>query len=267
MSHMENYPISPFRVRHASETERQKILVIGAFSHISESFADYAVQLANRLKNDLFVVCVIPESNEASFANKAACGEASTESLHLFEQHAAPQGVHCDVCIQYGDISLVADGVLHTVKRIAFIVTDSEYTKTQISDEVTIPVFSFSNSQKYQEERPMTKESKEQRKLEVKKTIGYGLITAALYGCVFWNADTVMSYFTKGGFFAVLPVATVFLFSFAHGAFASNFWSLMGIKAIKKDTVQPTVGRSVAQGKKIQKRPRAYAYVNPFHKI
>ncbi len=41
----------------------------------------------------------------------------------------------------------------------------------------------------------MTRETKQQRKTEVKKTIGYGLITAALYGSVFWNADAVMSYF------------------------------------------------------------------------
>ncbi len=62
-------------------------------------------------------------------------------------------------------------------------------------------------------------------------------------------------------------VATVFLFSFAHGAFASNLWSLMGIKPMKKETLQPSVGKTVTQTKKIQKRPRAYAYINPFHKI
>ena len=113
----------------------------------------------------------------------------------------------------------------------------------------------------------MTRETKQQRNNEIKKTIGYGLITAALYGCVFWNADKVMSYFTKGGFYAVLPVATVFIFSFAHGSFASNLWSLMGIKPMKKDTLQPSVSKTVTQTKKVQKRPRAYAYVNPFHKI
>jgi hypothetical protein len=57
------------------------------------------------------------------------------------------------------------------------------------------------------------------------------------------------------------------MFSFAHGAFASNLWSLMGIKPMKKETLQPSVGKTFSQTKKVQKRPRAYAYVNPFHKI
>jgi len=267
MNHIGNQQMSSIRAQKVSETERRKILVIGTLSHINETLSDYAIHLAQRLKNDLFVVCIVPGSNIIPSTKETALAMASTDCLRHIEQKAARQGVHCDVSIQYGEISLVTDEVLNSVKRIEFIVTDSEYTKAQISNEVTIPVFSLCISQHYQEERPMTRESKEQRKLEVKKTIGYGLITAALYGCVFWNADTVMSYFTKGGFFAALPVATVFIFSFAHGAFASNFWSLMGIKPMKKDTVQPTAGKSVTQTKKVQKRPRAYAYVNPFHKI
>jgi hypothetical protein len=34
--------------------------------------------------------------------------------------------------------------------------------------------------------------------------------------------------------YAVLPIGTVFVFSFAHGAFAHNLWSVLGIEAIQK---------------------------------
>ena len=252
------------------ETEQRKILVIGKSDCLNDALSGYAIQLAQRLKYDLFVVSVMPQaagSTSAVSVAVAAHYHQALEILHDFKQKAAGKGVHCDHAIQYGEISAVADDVMHTVRRIEFIVTDSEYTKTQISEDVTIPVFSLSTNQLHPEGKPMTRETKQQRNTEIKKTIGYGLITAALYGSVFWNADTVMSYFTKGGFYAALPVATVFVFSFAHGAFASNLWSLMGIKPMKKDALQPSVGKTVTQTKKVQKRPRAYAYINPFHKI
>ncbi len=259
-----------YRGNETVETERRKILVIGNSDSINDSLSGYAIQLAQRLKYDLFVVSVMPRgagSTSAVSVSAAAHYNQALEFLHDFKQKSARKGVHCDHAIQYGEISAVADDAMHTVRRIEFVVTDSEYTKTQISEDVTIPVFSLSTKQLHPEGKPMTRETKQQRKDEIKKTIGYGLITAALYGCVFWNADKVMSYFTKGGFYAALPVATVFIFSFAHGSFASNLWSLMGIKPMKKDTLQPSVGKTVTQTKKVQKRPRAYAYVNPFHKI
>jgi len=252
------------------ETERQKILVIGKPECLNEALSGYAIHLAQRLKYDLFVVSVMPQgagSSSAFSVSEAAHHHQALKILHDFKQKAAGKDVHCDHAVQSGEIAAVADAVLHTVRRIEFVVTDSEYTKMQISQDVTIPVFSLSTKQLHPEGKPMTREIKQQRNTEVKKTIGYGLITAALYGSVFWNADAVMSYFTKGGFYAALPVATVFLFSFAHGAFASNLWSLMGIKPMKKDALQPSVGKTVSQIKKVQKRPRAYAYVNPFHKI
>jgi hypothetical protein len=251
-------------------TEQRKILMIGKSDCLNDALSGYAIQLAQRLKYDLFVVSVMPQvAGTTSGVSLAAAANYhhALEFLDDFKQEAAGKGVHCDHAIHYGAISAVADELMHTVRRIEFIVTDSEYSKTKISEDVTIPVFSLSTNQLHPEGKPMTRETKQQRNTEVKKTIGYGLTTAALYGAVFWNADTVMSYFTKGGFYAALPVATVFIFSFAHGAFASNLWSLMGIKPMKKDAIQPAVGKTVTQTKKVQKRPRAYAYINPFHKI
>lgn len=68
----------------------------------------------------------------------------------------------------------------------------------------------------------------------VGKMIFFGLLTAALYGLIFANADWVMEHFTRGAWYAAMPVATVFLFSFVHGAFASHLWSVLGVGVSRK---------------------------------
>ncbi len=109
------------------------------------------------------------------------------------------------------------------------------------------------------------------KKKPIGKLLGYGAISAALYVAVFTNADTVTNYFTRGGWYAALPILTVFVFSFAHGAFASNLWSFMGINAVQKDVKVVTIEKSaqddVRTQKVARKRPRARAYINPFHRI
>ncbi len=72
------------------------------------------------------------------------------------------------------------------------------------------------------------------------KTVVLGALTAVLYAAAFMNADWVMQIFTRGGFYAAFPIATVFAVSFAHGAFASNLWSVLGIEAnVKQPAKRP----------------------------
>ena len=73
----------------------------------------------------------------------------------------------------------------------------------------------------------------------IRRTVGLGVASAALYAAVFTNTGTIMTYFTKGGFYAALPIVTVFAVSFIYGPFTANLWSLLGIEATKK--VQPRV--------------------------
>lgn len=61
----------------------------------------------------------------------------------------------------------------------------------------------------------------------------FGAISIGSYIALFMEISVVMEYFTKGGRFAVLPVATALYFSFMHGAFASNLISAMGLEAKK----------------------------------
>lgn len=90
------------------------------------------------------------------------------------------------------------------------------------------------------------------RKL-VGKTILFGALTAALYGAVFANADGVLQLFTRGGAYAALPIATVFVFSFIHGTFAGNLWSVLGIEAVTK---QPAQRPGVRPARRPAQRPR-----------
>ena len=126
----------------------------------------------------------------------------------------------------------------HEVKRIDFVITDSGIKDEEITGEIPLPVFSISG---YQGEKVMAQEHHEtaHRGKLISRTIGLGVASAALYAAVFTNSGTIMTYFTKGGIYAALPIVTVFAFSFVYGPFTSNLWSLLGIEATKK--VQPRV--------------------------
>lgn len=61
-----------------------------------------------------------------------------------------------------------------------------------------------------------------------------GFISIALYAALLLNQDIITRYFALGGTYAFLPIATAFLFSFVHGTFTGNFWTVLGIEAAKK---------------------------------
>lgn len=63
--------------------------------------------------------------------------------------------------------------------------------------------------------------------------IGFGTISISLYAVLLMNESKVTELFTNGGWYAILPVGSAFLFSFIHGAFASNLLSALGIEAKK----------------------------------
>jgi hypothetical protein len=85
--------------------------------------------------------------------------------------------------------------------------------------------------------------------------MAWGLGTVALYAAVFMNGNTVMDYFTRGGWYAALPVGSVFLFSYVHGSFSHNVWEVMGIRAPQK-TVQPQPTQKVTERPVRRQRPR-----------
>lgn len=63
------------------------------------------------------------------------------------------------------------------------------------------------------------------------KALLFGAVSIGLYASVFKFADPMVALYAKGGAYCLLPVSTVFLFSYVHGNFASNVWTALGIEA------------------------------------
>ena len=63
--------------------------------------------------------------------------------------------------------------------------------------------------------------------------IVFGAISLTGYVLLMKNQGWVSEEYTMGGWHAAYPVVTAIIFSFIHGAFASNLLSVLGIEAKK----------------------------------
>lgn len=97
------------------------------------------------------------------------------------------------------------------------------------------------------------------RKALIGQMILFGAVSSLLYLAVFTHSSSVMEYFTKGGYYAALPVATVFIFSFIHGTFASKLWSVLGIEAVIKSAPRPAERPATRTTRRPDTRPRLRA--------
>jgi hypothetical protein len=243
-------------------TERQKILVVGSEGVFTDDLINYAIQLAQRIGHDLLALTVWTSPEKGTGARLSA------KAAEAFRERAGASGVRCEHLSRFGDTATAVEDLIHDIKRIELLVADSRAGIKEISREIAVPIYTVSpNLPPEKGARAMSKESGLEHKKPWIQTAGFGLAAVALYAAVFTNSATVMSYFTRGGWYAALPIATVFLFSFVHGSFASNLWSLLGIEAMRKDALRETERKVAQKRKPARKRPRAYAYVNPFHKI
>jgi len=59
----------------------------------------------------------------------------------------------------------------------------------------------------------------------------FGAISLSGYVALMTNQRWVNEVFTMGGWHTVYPVVTALIFSFIHGAFASNLLSVLGLEA------------------------------------
>lgn len=66
-----------------------------------------------------------------------------------------------------------------------------------------------------------------------KKTLIFGVLSIGLYAVVFVNQGVITDLFTKGKYYAVLPIITAFIFSYIHGSFANYFLGAIGLVAKK----------------------------------
>jgi len=236
--------------------EGRKILAVVKDEPFGEEMMNYSIHLAKRLSYDLIALNV-------GANNYSPLHHKTDQTGEVFKRRAAENGIRCEYAIRSGDMAEVVENFHHETRRVEFVITAH---KKEMTGVVTIPVFSIVSKHLSDGRKVMAEVQNSKMKL-AGKTVAYGLLSAAMYAAVFMNAKTVMQYFTMGGWYAAMPIVTVFAFSLAHGAFASNLWSLMGINAVKKDDVHQTVQTTVRPAQRPRKRPRAYAYINPFHRI
>ncbi|OGW44035.1 MAG: hypothetical protein A2Y66_01265 [Nitrospirae bacterium RBG_13_41_22] len=80
----------------------------------------------------------------------------------------------------------------------------------------------------------MAKDYVSKKKKPVLKMLVYGAASTALYAMGLSHQGVITEYFTRGAWYAALPIAAAFAISFVHGNFTNYFWSVLGIEARKK---------------------------------
>jgi hypothetical protein len=251
--------------------ERRKPLIVSSLLSDENWLRAYAAELGKRIESE---VVLVREGPLPSRKPKGTCNDAEILSLKTRSSIEAlssgPGAEGSEQFIQYvvdgGDLVSVVSRLCEKIKRIELILTDSPALKEALSETTMIPIFGII-AQKPKQGGYIMKTKAKSSKSGVVKTLVLGALTAAMYAAVFWKSDAVMQLFTRGGVYAAFPILTVFAFSFAHGAFASNLWSLLGIQAKPTVEVHKTVAPGVKASKTKVKRPRVHAYVNPFHNI
>jgi hypothetical protein len=84
----------------------------------------------------------------------------------------------------------------------------------------------------------MGKEEVKKKKKPIGKMVVAGIFSIALYTTLLVKQDMISDYFTRGRLYALLPIATAFIFSFFHGSFTGSFWTVLGVEARKKKEVK-----------------------------
>ncbi len=72
------------------------------------------------------------------------------------------------------------------------------------------------------------------------KTILLGVLSGGMYVLLFAYGDMATKYFTRGSWYACLPIATAFVFTFVHSAFAAYLLSAVGFEASNNHKTEPT---------------------------
>jgi hypothetical protein len=238
----------------------RKILVVANKGVFAETVINHCVQLAGRLGYELTALSVDAQCEGRAFEKR------SSESAKKLCESAVRNGIHCSALSRSGDIEFAVEDAIHEIKRVEIVVIDSEANSESIRN-ISVPVVSVLSALDDKGGKAMPAKSESSKAKALGKVVGYGVVSAACYAAVFTHADTVTQVFSRGGWYAALPIATVLAFSFVHGAFAHHLWSLLGIEAFKRDQVRKTEHKVIQKRKQQRKRPRAYAYVNPFHRI
>lgn len=262
-----------------STGSRPTLLVASKHENFSVRTMDYALALAERMGADVLAASVDPfpaywggdgerRPHARLFASTAA------RNAQEFKDRAESRGIGFRHVTGEGKVCLFVPRITHEVKHIDFVLLEPDISRDEVAAASPVPVYGMILDEPRHDgetdiladaTRPggkaVTREHnkganrmtpREMKRKAYPRVAIFGAAAVALYAAVFANSGTVMDYFTRGGFYTVLPVITVFVFSYVHGSFASNVWTALGVNASSK------AGRKVARpATRKQPRPRA----------
>jgi hypothetical protein len=247
---------------------------------MGEPVMNYAVNVAERLKYGIFAVHVntLPFFCDGGRRNRLFASAMEESSAQLVKM-AKAKGVLVEHLGESGKIGRVVKRLCHSERHVEFVIVDQGIGKEEVASQSPVPVFSVIYTSAKPGQKPgqihtathhtTTKKgvlgmSTTSRKRHVKSCFVFGALTVGLYAAVFSSQSVVMTYFTKGGLYSLLPVALVFAVSYVHGNFTSAFWSALGIEGSKATVNKEAVVRKeVPAAADIRKdtRPRAQVSV------
>lgn len=250
------------------------ILVVTSQTQPAEPVMEYVVNVADRLGSKILVVSVNTRPHlQATLRLSRSIVSSSCQTIEQFRLKAQNRGVEFECIAESGRIDRVINRLCHIVKRVEFVIVDQGIRIEEAATGSPVPVFSvvsnaLSSAQAGRGRQTQTSFHGENRmkatsrKTYFAKTLVFGAMTAALYAVVFAYQEAIMHYWTKGGLYALLPVATVFVFSYAHGSFTGNFWSALGIEGSKASSIKPKAPQATTSDtatKRPDTRPRVQA--------
>ncbi len=249
------------------------ILVVTRNGHMAEPAMDYAINVADRLRYSILAAHIntLPFYRDGG-KRSGLFAAAIQESAQLFDAKAKSRGLQVEHHGDAGKIGNVVQRLCHQERHIEFVVLDQGIRIEEVSSQSPVPVFSLiytqakagrTNTSATHHKLPsegVPRMSTTSKKRHLKNCFVFGALTVGVYAAVFTNQEFVMTYFTKGGVYAFLPVAVVFAISYAHGNFTSSFWSALGIEGSKAGAgKQADAHQQVTQttGARKDSRPRS----------
>ena len=251
------------------------ILVVTKRTKPEVSVMESAINVADRLGSKILVACVNTRPLlQAEHQLSRLRAPLSDQNLEHFRLQAQRRGVDFECIREDGKISRVIKRLCHIVKRVEFVIIDREIEMEEAASGSTVPIFRVVSNELQSEQVGRGRQKQTffeggnrmkatSRRRYLGKTLVFGAMTAALYGVVFAYQEAIMHYWTKGGLYALLPVATVFVFSYTHGSFTGNFWSALGIEGSKASSLKQKTSRATRTDKATKRpdtRPRVQAH-------
>jgi len=247
--------------QQCSLAKQSSILLVTRGSRLAEPVMDYAVNVADRMNCKILATYVntLPLFGSGDIYHKQFAA-AIEQNASEFKERAVTRGVDFEYVQESGKISKIISRLCRIVKRIEFVLIDQGIKIEEAAFGSPVPVFNIvcadSRTGKMTGNRRADKKILEKRNsasLNKKsywlKTLVFGTIIGGLYAALFTNFELVMQYVTRGGIYALLPVASAVVFLYVHGAFFSNFRSALGIEGSKV-----TVLKKVEESKSVDKR-------------